>query len=273
MRVESSRRKRPVAVVSPAQLMNTMNEGAPVKEPNIEIGILEIVDIEEHATKTNGGKPPKAHHYKIRVDREKFTVDVAEMTGRQILTLAGKTPPERYLLNQKFRHGRVLPIGLDQTVDFTAPGVERFTTLPKDQTEGLVACEQQLRRAFKLPEDDTVQLDIQGHKWETTAPNWLFIHDFPVPEGYTVPVVSVAIQISHGYPAAALDMAYFYPALRLLNGRHIPNTESSQSIDGKNWQRWSRHYSPQNPWISGEYNILTHLQLVFAWLERELSRN
>src|SRR5437879_354024 len=93
-----------------------------------EAAEVDIIDIEEHS-KTNNGKPPKARHYKIRVDREKFTVDVPGMIGREILILAGKKPPEHYLLNQKFRHGQIIPIGLDQHVDFTAPGVERFTTL------------------------------------------------------------------------------------------------------------------------------------------------
>jgi hypothetical protein len=236
-------------------------------EPQAPEPEVDILDIEEHA-KTKGGKPPKAHRYKIRVDREKFTVDVSGMLGKDILILAGKNP-EKYLLNQKFHHGQVVPIGLNQFVDFTEPGVERFTTLPKDQTEG----REPRRLEFQLPEDDVIQLDSGGYNWETVKDRWLLVHDFPVPSGFNVQQACVAIQITAGYPTSPLDMAYFYPQLHLTSGRPVPNVESRQVIDGKSFQRWSRHYSPQHPWVAGEYNIITHLQLVRTWLDRELARN
>jgi len=98
---------------------------------------VEEIEIEEH-TKTVNGKegPPKANKYIIRVDKAKFTVEVAGMTGREILTLAGKMPVEQYKLTQKMHGGAAKTIGLDDTVDFTEPGVERFMTLKRDQTEG-----------------------------------------------------------------------------------------------------------------------------------------
>jgi len=58
------------------------------------------------------------------------------MTGREILTLAGKIPPESFQLRQKLKGGTVRKIGLDDNVDFTEPGVEKFMTIPLDQTEG-----------------------------------------------------------------------------------------------------------------------------------------
>jgi hypothetical protein len=98
---------------------------------------VEQIEIEEHAKKSNGKeKPPKATRYVIRVDKTKFTVEVAEMTGREILTLAGKTPVEQYKLTEKMHGGAAKTIGLDEKVDFTEPGVERFMTLKLDQTEG-----------------------------------------------------------------------------------------------------------------------------------------
>jgi hypothetical protein len=70
------------------------------------------------------------------VDRERFVVEKPKHTGREILTLAGKVPPERFLLTQKHAGGRAEKIDMDEVVDLRAPGVERFMTLPKDQTEG-----------------------------------------------------------------------------------------------------------------------------------------
>lgn len=58
------------------------------------------------------------------------------MTGREILTLVGKTPPERFLLFQMISGGRKEKIELNEKVDFTTPGIEKFRTYPLDQTEG-----------------------------------------------------------------------------------------------------------------------------------------
>ena len=101
--------------------------------PEIEV---EEVELEAFAQKGTGAGAPKAKRYIIRVDKTKYTVDVPTMTGREILTLAGKTPPEQYKLTQKQHGGGASTIGLDDLVDFTAPGVERFMTLKRDQTEG-----------------------------------------------------------------------------------------------------------------------------------------
>jgi hypothetical protein len=92
------------------------------------------VDVEEYAKR--GEKVPHARRYRIRIDREKYTVAVPKMSGRELLKLAGKVPAERFTLTQKFRGGAVHAVGLDETVVFTTPGIERFMTLPLDQTEG-----------------------------------------------------------------------------------------------------------------------------------------
>lgn len=98
---------------------------------------VDEIELETFAQKVNGKeRPPKAKRYVIRVDKTKFTVDVPAMSGRDILALAGKTPPEQYKLTQKMHGGSAKTIGLDDKVDFTEPGVERFMTLKRDQTEG-----------------------------------------------------------------------------------------------------------------------------------------
>jgi hypothetical protein len=94
---------------------------------------VEVVDLEEHAKA--GKKPPRAQSYRIRIDREYREVEAPGLTGRQILGLVGKTP-EGYLLSQKLHGGAADPIGAEQYVDFTTPGIERFQTLALDPTEG-----------------------------------------------------------------------------------------------------------------------------------------
>ena len=93
-----------------------------------------IINIEEHCQ--NDIEIPRGCKYEIRVDNEKFVVESESLTGREILILANKIPYERFQLNQKFKGGRVKKIAYDEVVDFTCPGIERFMTLPLDQTEG-----------------------------------------------------------------------------------------------------------------------------------------
>lgn len=95
----------------------------------------EIIDLEEYA-KANKVPPRRCRGYRIRIDKQKYVATLPAMTGRQLLELAGKTPPGQYRLDQKLCGGQTKKIGLDEKADFTTPGVERFMTLPLDQTEG-----------------------------------------------------------------------------------------------------------------------------------------
>jgi len=99
-----------------------------------EVAILEeIIDLEAWAKA--GKKPQKAKGYRIRIDRDYKTVMQHSMTGREILTLVGKTP-ELFLLSQKFPGGAVEPIEANQVVEFHHHAIERFQTLALDPTEG-----------------------------------------------------------------------------------------------------------------------------------------
>ena len=49
----------------------------------------------------------------------------------------------------KVKEGPPLHIGADEKIDLRNPGVERFVTLPLDQTEGLDS-----RREFTLPQSN-----------------------------------------------------------------------------------------------------------------------
>lgn len=131
-----------------------------------------------------------------------------------------------------------------------------------------------MRRDFILPEQDIEYLDQSGYPWETISdgPNkWVIIHGYPVPNGYNISAVKVALKIEGGYPVAQIDMVYFDPALNKVNGTGI-GALVNQNVCGKAWQRWSRHRTAQNPWRPGLDDVSTHLQLVNYWLERELTK-
>lgn len=117
-------------------------------------------------------------------------------------------------------------------------------------------------------------MEARGLEWETVIESgvrWLLLHAFPAPEGYNHRTVTVAVMISSGYPDAPLDMVYFYPHLARTDGRPI-GAISPQVIDGKIFQRWSRHRTGQNPWRPGVDDLTAHLTLVEHWLEREFTK-
>jgi hypothetical protein len=131
-----------------------------------------------------------------------------------------------------------------------------------------------LRRQFDLLPEDESFLEEYSLPWETVVDGspWVLIHDFPTHEGYNHPRVTAAIRLETGYPAAELSMVYFFPALVRKDGKLIGATQAVQQIDGKGFQRWSRHRTPQNPWKAGQDNLGTHVILIEDWLAREFSK-
>ena len=131
-----------------------------------------------------------------------------------------------------------------------------------------------LRRQFDLLPEDQEFLDEYGCPWETIADGsqWVLIHEFPTPEGYNHPCVTAAIRMETGYPNTGLNMVYFFPALARKDGKPIGATQATQSIDGKKYQRWSRHRTSQNPWRAGVDHLESHVILVEDWLAREFEK-
>lgn len=101
---------------------------------NSKVPNTDTIDIEEHAN--TGMKVPKGRTYRIRIDRDKYTVDVECMTGKELLALANKLPTEKYQINQKTKGGEVKKVGNEEITCFTEPGVERYMTLKLDPMEG-----------------------------------------------------------------------------------------------------------------------------------------
>jgi hypothetical protein len=131
-----------------------------------------------------------------------------------------------------------------------------------------------LRRQFDLLPEDESFLKEYGLPWETIVDGspWVLIHDFPTHEGYNHPRATVAIRLETGYPTSPLDMAYFCPALARMDSKPIGATNAEQQLDGKSYQRWSRHRTAQNPWKAGQDGLGSHVILIEDWLEREFRK-
>lgn len=107
--------------------MNTKNDQISENES-------EEADLEQLAK--DDKQVPNSRRYRIRVDDSYYVTQKPKMSGREILILTGKKHPESLILTQKLRGGRLVTIGLNDVVDFTTPGIERFTTLPREVQEG-----------------------------------------------------------------------------------------------------------------------------------------
>ncbi len=128
-----------------------------------------------------------------------------------------------------------------------------------------------MRREFLLPEEDMDFLSAYSEDWETIVESghqWVIFYNYPVPEGYNESSIVLALRIDRGYPTSQIDMAYFSPPLKRLDNKPI-GALANQPLEGKIFQRWSRHRTGQNPWRPGLDNLETHLLLVDYWMKRE----
>lgn len=227
----------------------------------------EVIDLEAYGKE---GKPvPPGKKYQIKVDKHLYQVAVSELTGREILALANKTP-EKYILQQKVGPN-VHRVGADEMVSFLKPGVERFMTIPNEVTEGEAAPR---RRDFDLLPQDEQYLVSLGQEWEAIVEagiRRIIIRNWMLPAGYGVSHADVNVRLDAGYPDTQIDMAYFYPHLARADQRPI-NGLSSDHFDGRDWQRWSRHRTDNSKWRAGEDNLATHMELVVDWLYAELRK-
>ncbi len=131
-----------------------------------------------------------------------------------------------------------------------------------------------LRRQFEPLPMDRQFLDEYGLPWETlvAGSQWVLIHDFPTHQGYNHAAVTISIRMETGYPNTELNMVYIYPALARKDAVPIGATQATETIDGKIFQRWSRHRSAGNPWKIGKDNLGSHVILVEDWLVREFEK-
>jgi E2/UBC family protein E/multiubiquitin len=73
-----------------------------------------------------GDGAPGVTRFRVRIDDERYRIEDPKPTGRQLLALTDRKPIDEYLLFLILRGGGFEEIRLDETVDLTRPGVERF---------------------------------------------------------------------------------------------------------------------------------------------------
>lgn len=253
--------------MEPLEPYQSAPEGAPPEA--FDEPVVDLIDLGEYA-KSHGTLAPRAKRYAFRIDKERVVVEKPTITGAEILATVGMTP-EGFKLYQHIRKHQPIVIEPMQTVNLREPGVERFTTMPKDTTEGR---ESPLRLEFRLPEADETYLNGLGLQWEAVlegSSRWVVIHDWKLPFGYNHETTSLALLIPDSYSDSQIDMVYFKDNLARSDGHSI-NALSTQPLCGTVWQRWSRHRTSQNPWRIGVDDVASHLALVDDWLRREIAK-
>lgn len=81
-------------------------------------------------------KKPHEKGYKFMVRNRQFETENRFITGREVLETAGLTPVTQYKLDLKMKGNRYREIGLDEQVDLSDPGIEKFTYISRTQSEG-----------------------------------------------------------------------------------------------------------------------------------------
>ena len=77
-------------------------------------------------------KPSKNKSYKVLVDGDKYEFNKSVVTGEEILIKIGKTPPECHTLYQKLKGRDFEKISIDEVVDLSNRGIEKFTVKPQE---------------------------------------------------------------------------------------------------------------------------------------------
>ncbi len=110
------------------------------------------------------------------------------------------------------------------------------------------------------------QFGDSGWEWlQEPGASGILIPNYPVPVGYGPDQADLMLLIPEGYPASGIDMFYFDPHVKRLDGHEIHALAVACHF-GRNWQMWSRHYE----WRPGIDNISTHLTVMRNQLQSEL---
>lgn len=225
----------------------------------------EIIDLEDCFCE--GTNPIITYKYLIKVNRVKYETDKDEISREEIFKLVGKDP-SKHRLRMFTKDGKVI-IKEGQIIDLTKCGVERFVYEALDCTEGFITEEPSI-----LPKEDIyflASIENTVDYLEEGSLSWVVFRDLEIPKGYNVSKADAAILIPPHYPTAPLDMIYFYPALSRVDGKMIRQL-SNQNIEGRIYQRWSRHRTALNKWNPEIDNLESQLDLMLSCLKAEFNK-
>ena len=215
--------------------------------------------------------PSTVETWMLNVQGVLIESDTPKIGVREALLKAGFDPEKDWIIVLRNADGKI-QLGVDDEVDLSKEGIEWLRLTPREINNGDNARTPGAESAFALlPSDD------EGFRRRGFAPRrvveggrrWLVFDGYPLPKGLSPQAVAVALEIPPSYPRAEIDMFYCHPAVRRDDGVTIPQTGAKEVIEGRTYQRWSRHRGARSRWDARTDTVLTHLTLVDGALAAE----
>lgn len=209
-------------------------------------------------------------YFELNVNGTTIKVDKAQIIVSEALALAGIQDGHNYQMFLKVQGEPKVEVQSGSIIDLSKPGVEKLRLIPREVNNGDVSLEQ-----FEvLPKDGEYLKQVFGN-FRTIIDQgrrWLVVENYELPDGYSYEKVTLVIEIPSLYPQAEIDMFYTYPRIHLTNGLTPSCTDVDQIIEGKSYQRWSRHRSPLSQWNPVIDSVVTHFSLIEESLLREVQQ-
>ena len=213
------------------------------------------------------GKPDR-REWDLNVQGVNISSPQPQVVARDAIKWAGFEPDAGWIIILKVG-GQKEQIDLNTVIDLTRKGIEKIRLTPKKIDNGEATTPR--RRDFAMLPKDEAHLVALGIEWDAINENgrrWLILRSYPLPDGYTLPSVDIAIDVPPSYPGAQLDMFFCRPAVVRTSGEPIPQTEHTEIILTLPHQRWSRH----RDWNSACDTLATHLTLIDECFLREVEK-
>jgi hypothetical protein len=181
----------------------------------------------------------------IFINKKEFEIDDPDQTGASLKNLAGISLNDVLFL-QRPGEDEVIANGTKIVVK----NGEHFHSQPPANYGLGVAI---LERAGLSP--DRAQLHAEQGGW-----TFLVISDFELPAGFEPNHVEILVKLPPGFPDAAPDMFWIYPAVKAPNGS-LPRSTTGERLLGKNWQRFSWHLAAGS-WKPGVSDLRDFLRCI-----------
>lgn len=209
-------------------------------------------------------------YFELNVNGTIIKVDKAQIVVSEALALAGIQDGHNYQMFLKIQDEPKVEVQSNTILDLSKPGIEKLRLIPREVNNG----DASLGQFEVLPKDDEYLKQVFGD-FRTIIDQgrrWLVVENYQLPDGYSHKQVTLAIEIPSLYPQAEIDMFYTCPRIYLPNGVTPSCTEVEQIIEGKSYQRWSRHRSHVSQWNPVIDSVVTHFSLIEESLLREVQQ-
>lgn len=190
------------------------------------------------------------HDVHAFINRQKFSFDSPEQTGRALKERAGITLADVLFRDQPHEDEVItddMRIMLKNGDHFHSAPPANYGSLQ------LAATDLGAARFDMLPQPN----------------GWIFlmIHEYGLPGIYSPSLVRLIVKLPPLFPDAAPDMFWISPHVRVAGGA-APQGTSTETLLGEQWQRFSWHLLP-GAWKAGTSTLRDFLRCVRARFEKQ----